>query len=216
MKRPDMVAIFAPVKASTKEIAGKVLALITEGLHGYLATYYYARVEHDPQRDRYDFVDQTLQLPDADELFRRIDRDKNAMWCMVAGLGFAPAEMYPAVFADVRKPEETTLILTVDPQITRWVETEQETRGPFVLFLARLAKNIGSAWFIAGPHIETWRPLDITAPLDYAALGAPYAVGWQAEFPAEAKLIADLKIQKETIALTTLKTLKYKFADFFP
>jgi len=208
-----MKAILTPVKASTKEMAEKVLDFVINELKGQLSSYYYARMQYDAEGDFYYFCDETLKLGDQEELFRRIDRDGNSMWRMMLSLGFAPAETKVAVFSDVRKPSETTLLLSIDPEITRWVETEVETRAPFVVFIARVAKAVGSTSFVSGPYIDEWRPLDFSKPLNYTELGSPYVVGWKAAAPEEAKLVADLKIQKDKIFMTTLK---YKFADFFP
>lgn len=213
MKRPDCIALFAPVRASTQETASKLLAFVIDELKGYLASYYYARIMHDLERDLYYFCDEALQLADREELFRRIERDRNSMWCMVVNLGFAPAEIHAGVFVDVRRPAECTLVLSIDPQITRWVEREPSTRGPFVTFLARVAKAVGASWLVSGPHIEKWRPLNLSQTVNHLDLGVPYVVAWKSDGPEEAKLIADLQIPQEIIFRTTLS---YKFADYFP
>jgi hypothetical protein len=213
MQRPDFIAIFSPVKGNTKETAAKLFTFLVEDVNGQLASYYYARIDYDAKGRQYHFCDETLQLESREELFQRIERDGDAMWCMMVGLGFAPAEIYPAVFADVEKPSQTTVVLSIDPQITRWFETEEATRGPFVLFLIRVANAIGSSWFVSGPYIDKWNPLDISKPLDYASLGMPYVVGWKAGAPEEAKILAALDIKDDDVLMTSLK---YKFAYFLP
>lgn len=213
MKRPQTKAIFAHVKTSTKETASNVLDFVIKELKGQLSSYYYARMRYDEEGDVYYFSDETLKLGGQEELFRRIERDGGSMWRMMLSMGFAPAETKIAVFSDVVKPSETTLLLLIDPEITRWVEIEAETRAPFALFLARVAKAIGSTSFVSGPYIDEWRPLDFTKPLNYTELGSPYVVGWKSGTPEESKLIADFKIKNENVFMTTLK---YKFVDFFP
>jgi hypothetical protein len=105
------------------------------------------------------------------------------------------------------------VLLSIDPQITRWIETEESTRGPLALFLVRVAKAIGSSWFVSGPCIDKWSPLDISKPLDFNSLGMPYVVGWKAGTPEEARIIADLQLTADSIRATTLK---YKFSYFLP
>jgi hypothetical protein len=208
-----MIAIFAPVKTNTKELATRVLDCVTGELGGFLALYYYARVAYDEKRDFYFFDDEQLHLESREELSSNIERDRDSRWCMMANLGFAPAEIYPAVFADLRRPSEATLVLTIAPPITKWVEGDETTRIPFALFLARIAKAAGSSWFLAGPGIYHWRPLDDSQPLRVDSPGMPYLVGWKAGSPEETRLMTALKVQQDSIFKTTLS---YRFVEFYP
>jgi hypothetical protein len=199
----DLIALFSPVEARPQEVASRLVRYVEDELRGHLDPCYYACVELDSDRGRYRFHKETLTLGDEAELLRRIDRDGGSMWSMMLSLGFAPAQVYVAVFPDIREPSKVTVVLKIDSKITRWLEIEESTRVPLVVFLARTASVIGADCFVAGPNVVNWNPLKLDRDFPFDDLGSPYAVGWKSQVAEHSALIRSLKIRPDTIADTT-------------
>jgi hypothetical protein len=151
MKRPDIITLFSSVRMSSAAIAERVLSLFLDELHGSLGRYY-AKLEYDVEERSYEVREERLDLAGREDLLAKVEKERHLMWRCHVDMGFASGYVYPAVFSDPEHKPETTLLLRIDPSITRFVETAEEVRAPFAVFLVRVAVAIGSDWFLAGPQ----------------------------------------------------------------
>jgi hypothetical protein len=202
MKRPQMIALFAPAPAPAEGVADPLLDLLLDESKGYLEDYY-ARLEPIPGEDDHDAAEEKLDLQGRDDLIRRVKRDQDCAWACYLPLVFYPAEVYPTLFRDPAGSPGTTVLLRIDPVITKSLEEEPDSRMPFVWFLTRVAEAIGSNGFISGPYIEEFRPLRVEQLGDLSRFGRLYAVGWKPDTPEEAALLSALKPPEGAVQRTT-------------
>lgn len=216
MKPPETIAIYGPVDTSPEATTRAALELFLDELKGSLGPYF-ARLEYDRGEGSYEPTEEYLNLKGREDLLERVKTQRNCMWRCHVTLGFANSYVYPAVFADPGGGSETTLLLTLEPAITRFIESAEETRAPFAIFLARVARAIGSRWFISGLHLanlETWQPLPATRILGWQQLKPyPYVLGWKAGALDEQMLVGEPRLTIDDIRRTTLT---YHFATLFP
>jgi hypothetical protein len=205
MKRPDMMALYAPVKYPAKEVATRILDFFVSELKGHLMRYY-ARLEFAPQDGSYDFAEEALDLKDRDDLLRRVNRDVDCEWAFYLYLVFYPAEVYCAVFRDRTSSGGSTLMLTIDPKITKSFEDEEEGRMPFAIFLIAVAQAIESNWFVSGPYIDEIKPLHLEQLRNPENVSGLYIIGWKAGKPEEEVILSALKeeTKSEAVKRTTL------------
>ena len=204
MKPPDLMGLYAPVQRDPADVILKLLDLLTVENRGVLESYY-ARLERMPEDDQYDAVRESTDLAGRDDLLARLKRDRNVGFVLAVQVGLYPALVYVWVFTG--GPADTTLLLRIDPAITRSLEEEDDNRMNVVMFLAKIAAAIGSAWFISGLFIEQWRPLTFEQLADAEHVrrwGRLLVVGWRPGSPAEAPILAAIHPPAEAVKQTTV------------
>jgi hypothetical protein len=212
MKRPDTNAVFAPVEATPEMVAVRLLGLALDEMSGSLGRYF-VKLEYDTVLGSYEPVEESLDLKDRDDLLNRVRDQKNCMWRFHVSMEFASNYVYPAVFLDPQGKPEVTVLLVIDPAITRFIETAEETRAAFVVFLARVAKAIGSTYFLSGLYMDIWKPITATEIMNRSQLGPrPFVVGWKSDALEDRKVVEGLGLQIDDVKRTTLS---YHFVTFF-
>jgi hypothetical protein len=204
MRRPDLTVLFAPVQDGSSEVARAFLDIGQREFSAQIK-HGYGGLELDPSKGDYHPGNETIDRLSADDLMKRITRDRNCVWgCDMLWYEELLAEVRVAIFRDPGGNPETTLMLIVDPKVTRLVEDEEEGRMPFVLFLCRIADAIGSTWFVGGPHVRSWRPLTLDQLPGGRDLGQLYVVGWKHDSSVAEEILRYYSLEPEGLGTTLL------------
>ena len=198
------MGLYAPVPGDAAAVTRSLLDLLTVESRGFLESYY-ARLEKLPEDAQYDAVRESTDLKGREDLLERLQRDQNGGFALAVQVGLYPALVYVWVFTN--GAASATVLLRIDPAITRSLEEEDDNRMNVVMFLTKIAAAIGSEWFISGLFIEQWRPLTLEQLADTGHVrrwGRLLVVGWKPGSPAEPAISAAIHPPSEAVKQTTV------------
>ncbi len=223
MKRPEFITIYSPINNKRKDICVTILNFLEQfwSQPKSFITPYYAKVGYDTENCHFKLVDERMNLSDRHDLLERLDRDRNCMWCCRVNLKFGTSDIEIVIFSDdVHHKSDITVIITMEPIITDYLEREEYPRLPCILFLIKISELIGANWFLSGLNLYKWNPLTLEKFTNrkqfehsYYQGSSPYVIAWKNNILNEEDLLEKWNSKIEDVIHSTLN---YKFISFFP
>ena len=129
MKRPLTLAIYHAVDSTPEEVTRRVLDLFRKEVDGVLENYY-GLVRVNPEDGTYSVHDERSDLSDPDDLLRRVAPDGNATFSCDLNLDFGPRRSDAWSSGTPRAGEKTTLLLAIEPVMTKLIEKRSRPACP--------------------------------------------------------------------------------------